>query len=350
MYPFARGFPCGRIATAGPFPARVPRVNRVVDELRQYGPDRVGPGTGAAMDLAAARAWCGRLARGHYENFSVLSSLVPVRLRDDFAAVYAFCRWADDLGDEAGTPGEERLRLLAWWRGELEACFAGAPRHPVFVALRPAVERHSLPIRPFDDLIRAFEEDQLKSRYATWEELRSYCTRSADPVGRIVLGLFGCASEERFALSDRICTALQVVNHVQDVRRDLEERGRIYLPAEFTSGIADFEDRLARSAALGHACDREFLAEYRAAVRPIVDRCWTLFDEGRALLDGLPAEARPVVRLFAEGGESVLAKVEAWNLETCLHRPRLGKGQKAMLVGRAWWGALRARRAAGAAS
>ena len=324
-------------------------MNRVVDDLRQFGPDRVGPGTAPPMGLDEARAWCGRLARGHYENFSVLSSLVPVRLRDDFAAVYSFCRWADDLGDEAGAPGEERLALLAWWRGELEACYAGEPRHPVFVALRPVVERHALPIGPFDDLIRAFEEDQVKSRYATWEELCSYCTRSADPVGRIVLGLFGCASPGRFELSDRICTALQVVNHVQDVRRDLQDRGRIYLPTEFTAGIRDFEVRLARSAELGHACDREFLGEYRAAVRPIVDRCWTLFGEGRALLDGLPAEARPVIRLFAEGGEAVLAKVEAWNLETCLHRPRLGKGRKALLVARAWWGAALARRAAAGA-
>ena len=116
------------------------------------------------MDEPAARAWCAALARGHYENFSVLSGLVPARLRGDFAAVYAFCRWADDLGDDAGEPGADRLRLLAWWRGELQACFAGEPRHPVFVALRPTVTTHALPMAPFDDLIRAFEVDQVQSR------------------------------------------------------------------------------------------------------------------------------------------------------------------------------------------
>ena len=113
-----------------------------------------------AMDETAARAWCASLARGHYENFSVLSGLVPARLRDDFAAVYAFCRWADDLGDEAGEAGADRLRLLAWWRGELEACFAGEPRHPVFVALREAFARCGLSAEPFGDLISAFELDQ----------------------------------------------------------------------------------------------------------------------------------------------------------------------------------------------
>jgi squalene synthase HpnC len=318
-------------------------VERVVDELRRFGPDRVGPGSAPAMDERGARAWCAALARGHYENFSVLSSLVPERLRDDFAAVYAFCRWSDDLGDEAGQAGEERLRLLAWWRGELEACFAGEARHPVFVALRPTVAAHGLPIGPFDDLVRAFEDDQRIARYPTWDGLVGYCRRSADPVGRIVLGLFGARTAANEALSDRICTALQVVNHLQDVRRDLLERDRIYLPAEFTAGIADFEARLRRSAELGHACDREFLAEYRAAVRPIADLCHGLFAEGRPLLDALPADARPVVRLFVEGGESVLERIEAWNLETCLHRPTLSKGRKAFLVARAWLSAHAAR-------
>ena len=116
-------------------------VTIVAEQLRELGPERVGPGMPPPMDEPAAAAWCASLADRQYENFSVLSALVPARLRGDFAAVYAFCRWADDLGDEAGTAGEERLRLLAWWRGELQACYAGTPRHPVFVALRPVVAR-----------------------------------------------------------------------------------------------------------------------------------------------------------------------------------------------------------------
>ncbi len=291
------------------------------------------------MDEPSARAWCAALARGHYENFSVLSGLVPGRLRGDFAAVYAFCRWADDLGDEAGEPGEERLRLLAWWRGELEACFAGEPRHPVFIALRPTVARHALPMSPFDDLIRAFEVDQVQSRWGTWDDLVGYCRLSADPVGRLVLGLFGLATPERVALSDRVCTALQVVNHLQDVRRDLLERDRIYLPQEATAAIPDFEHRLRRAAEAGHAPDHAFLEEYRTALRPLVARCWELFGEGRGLLPTLTPEARPVVRLFVEGGEHVLRSIEHWNLETCIHRPRLGRATKAALVMKAWWGA-----------
>ncbi|MFO0962971.1 MAG: squalene synthase HpnC [Phycisphaerales bacterium] len=290
------------------------------------------------MDEAAARDWCRRLATGHYENFSVLSSLVPVALRDDFAAVYAFCRCADDLGDEVGDPAE-RPALLAQWRAQLQACYAGQPRHPVFVALAPVVRRHGLPIDPFDALIRAFEQDQHCNRYQSWEQLVDYCTRSADPVGRLVLGLFGLASPERVAMSDRVCTALQIANHLQDVRRDLLERDRIYLPAEATAAIPDFEERLRRSAQLGHACDREFLEQYRAAVRPLVRRTWELFAEGRPLLPTLTPQARPVVRLFVEGGESVLVGIERWNYETCLHRPTVGRARKLQLVARAWWGA-----------
>ena len=314
-------------------------MKRVVDELNEFGPAQIGPGVSPPMDEASARAWCQALAEGHYENFSVLSALVPTRMRGDFAAVYAFCRWADDLGDEAGSPGEERLQLLAWWRGELQACFDGAPRHPVFVALRPTVVAYKLSIEPFTDLISAFEEDQVKVRYATWDELDAYCRRSADPVGRLVLSVFGLATQERFTLSDRVCTALQLVNHVQDVRRDLLDRDRIYLPAECTAAIPNFESRLRRTAELGYACDQQFLSEYRAAVRPMVDRCWKLLEEGRTLLPTLTDEAHAVIRLFIEGGERLLGNIEAWNLETCIHRPKLSRTERGMLVMRAWWGA-----------
>jgi squalene synthase HpnC len=308
-------------------------VATIAAQLERNGPERC-----ERMAPEEARAWCRRLALGHYENFSVLSALVPARLRDDFAAVYAFCRWSDDLGDEVGDRARA-LELLAWWRGELAACFEGAPRHPVFVALRPTVERHALDMAPFAALIGAFEQDQTKDRYATWGELLDYCSRSADPVGRIVLALFGQATPERVALSDRTCTALQITNHLQDVRRDLLERDRIYLPAECTAGIRDFELRLRESAEREHACDREFLAEYRAAVRPLAERVWTLFEEGEHLLPLLAAEALPVVRLFGEGGQHVLRQIHHWNYETCIHRPRLGRLTKAWLVARAWMAA-----------
>ncbi|MFM1867734.1 MAG: hypothetical protein RL591_1142, partial [Planctomycetota bacterium] len=147
---------------------------------------RFGPSQTEVVDLDAARAYCRSLTLGRYENFSVLSPLVPEDRRDDFAAVYAYCRWADDLGDEAGSP-ERATELLAWWRGELERLAAGEARHPVFVALRETVTRRGLSLAPFGDLLSAFELDQVKSRYATWDEVVGYCRLSANPVGRIVL-------------------------------------------------------------------------------------------------------------------------------------------------------------------
>jgi squalene synthase HpnC len=290
------------------------------------------------MSAADARNWCRSLAHSHYENFSVLTGLVPPRLRDDFAAVYAFCRWSDDLGDESGST-ERATQLLEWWRHELDACVAGSPRHPVFVALRPTMEAHDLPARPFHDLIDAFQQDQTVTRYDTWDQLTDYCTRSANPVGRLVLGLFGQATPDRLALSDCTCTALQVTNHLQDVRRDLLERDRIYLPRDATASISDFERRLRQTAQQGFACDHQFLAQYRAALQPLVARTWQLFERGDALLATLPKEAVPVVRLFGEGGAHVLRSVQDWNYETCVHRPTSGKLTKLRLLARAWWGA-----------
>src|SRR5262245_10918930 len=203
-----------------------------VQQLDVYGPEHC-----RTLTTAEARHWCLRLATGRYENFSVLSAVVPAELRADFAAVYAFCRWADDLGDEIGDC-QRSLELLAWWRRELQQCFAGQPRHPVFLALGPTIVKHRLPIEPFDDLIRAFEQDQSVTRFDTWNQLVGYCRLSADPVGRLVLMLCGEErSEEVFRLSDCICTALQLTNHWQDVRRDIVERDRIYVPRDLVTQL-----------------------------------------------------------------------------------------------------------------
>jgi squalene synthase HpnC len=301
-----------------------------IQHLERFGPDRC-----EALAVGDARAWCRRLAGSHYENFSVLSSLVPHDRRDDFAAVYAFCRWADDLGDEAGDPARS-LELLGWWRRELQACFQGSPRHPVFVALRPTIERCELPIEPFDDLIQAFEQDQAVTRYDTWHQLIDYCARSANPVGRLVLMVLGeDRADDRFAMSDAVCTALQLTNHWQDVKRDLLERDRIYVPRDMIK-IRDFEDRLRRSASQGWAVDHAFLGESRALIRACVNRTWPLFEKGAPLPDTLSPSARPVVWLFAAGGQRVLSLIEMWNYETVLHRPTLSKAAKALLIGRAW--------------
>lgn len=294
-----------------------------------------GPGHGAEPTLRDAQAWCARLTRGRRENFSVLSALLPPQLVDDFCAVYAFCRVADDLGDESPSR-EAALERLAWWRAGLHECMAGMPRHPVFVALAPVVARHSLPAAPFDDLISAFELDQRVDRWETWDDLLGYCRLSADPVGRIVLMLLGEPREgEAVAASDAICTALQLTNHWQDVRRDLIERDRIYLPRELWQGER-FEERLSATCRMGYAPDREFLECFRRSLQAAVARTWPLFERGRALLPLVAPAHRPLVGLFPAGGERVLRLVESMHYETCIARPRLSVAVRALLVARAW--------------
>ncbi len=179
---------------------------------------------------AEAEQYTRWLATHHYENFHVVSFLLPKRLHQDFYNVYAFCRWADDLGDEIGDTAES-LRLLAWWRGELEAMYAGQVQHPVFVALEGTARKYELPKQLFADLISAFEQDQRVTRYANWDELFGYCRCSANPVGRLVLRLCGYSDAERDRMSDATCTALQLANFWQDVTVDLE-KDRVYLPLD----------------------------------------------------------------------------------------------------------------------
>jgi len=310
-----------------------------VQQLEVFGPDRCD-----TLTVDQARHWCLRLAHGRYENFSVITSLVPKDLRMDFAALYAFCRWADDLGDEIGNR-QRSLELLAWWRRELQQCFAGQPRHPVFLALAPTIQLHSLPMEPFDDLIRAFEQDQTIDRYQTWNQLLEYCALSANPVGRLVLMICGePRTATAFARSDDICTALQLTNHFQDIKRDIFERNRIYVPREMIN-IDDFERRLIASAQQGYGVDREFLGQSRDLVRRCVERTWPLFESGEALLDMIGPQTRPIVWLLSAGGQHVLRMIGMWNYETALYRPKLSKMRRVLLVANAWWMARRASRA-----
>ena len=282
----------------------------ILDELKTYGPDRC-----AALSVAGARAYTRRIARAHGENFSVATWLLPRGLREDFFAVYAFCRWADDLADEAGGP-ERALGLLAWWREELDRCFAGRPRHPVFVALGPTLEKHGLPREPFTDLLDAFVRDQTVCRYENWPQLLDYCTRSANPVGRLVLMMMGYRDQERFALADATCTALQLTNFWQDVRRDLMERGRVYLPADLLAQHGADLDQMAGLARLNRAalCDScavgrggpagavaGLLRAYRAALGELAGRTRPLFDRGRALWPEVRPQVRGDLQLFTLG-------------------------------------------------
>lgn len=315
---------------------------RIQEDLAINGPDAPVSGW-SGVGVAEARSRARRLARSHRENFSVLTRLVPHDVRDDFAAVYAFCRTADDLGDEIGDPGRA-LELLGWWRTEIDAAWSGEPRHWVFRALSPTIERFQLDRKPFEDLVSAFEQDQTVDRYETWEGLFDYCRRSADPVGRIVLRLLDeTATPEQLERSDAICTALQLTNHWQDLRRDLLERDRIYIPRESIE-IEDFEARFRRTAEQGWACDDRFLEESRGLVRACVDRTWASFEAGGSLPESLGPRAAPVIEVLANGGARVLRSIEDWDYETVLHRPTLGFTAKIAIVLRAWVNTRSARR------
>ena len=296
--------------------------------LARYGPDSTTP----PPTPAQARQYVRLVTRVHYENFSVASVLLPARLRPHFHAVYAYCRWADDLADESGG-GPEALRLLAWWRGQLLACYDGKATHPVFLALRETIEAFAIPPEPFLDLLVAFEQDQRVGSYRTFADLLGYCANSADPVGRLVLYLFGCHDEERGALSDSICTALQLANFWQDVSRDLDI-GRVYLPVEdrLRFGVGD-EDLVARR------CTPAFgkMLEFEVA------RTRDLMFRGYRLVDLVPAEFRPTLELFIEGGLAILTRIEQGGYDTLSRRPSLTPWDKGLLVARAGWRRLRSR-------
>lgn len=275
--------------------------------------------------LAEAEAYTRWLATSHYENFHVVSFLLPKELHQDFYNVYAYCRWSDDLGDETGDPAES-LRLLDWWRHELRATYAGSPpNHPVFVALRATAVRRDLPVEPFANLLKAFVQDQTVTRYEDWDAVFAYCVNSADPVGRLLLMLCGYRDEERFRLSDKICTGLQLANFWQDVSVDLE-KGRIYLPLALLRkhGVEE-ADVLARR-------DSPAL---RAAVKEAVGVARELFLEGRPLVGTLDRRLALDIDLFVRGGMQVLRKIEAMDYGVLLARPKIGKAERLTLLLRA---------------
>jgi squalene synthase HpnC len=282
--------------------------------------------TQPAYTLAAAREYCRRYTRSHSENFSVATLFLPRRLLPHFHAVYSFCRWSDDLGDETGG-GERALALLAEWRAELLRCYEGTPRHPITIALADTIRRFHIPSQSFTDLISAFEQDQTVKQYETYVQLHDYCRRSANPVGRILLHLFECFDESNAALSDHICTALQLTNFWQDVARD-HAIGRIYLPAE---------DRRHFGYADADLAAETYNAAFVALMRFEVGRARALFDRGVALVARVPGEVRIDVELFARGGLAVLRKIETLQYNVWRRRPRLAKLEKAALVGRALW-------------
>ena len=268
----------------------------------------VVPPVAAAPSLDDSYAHCAALARSHYENFTVVSRLLPRALRPSLEALYAFCRSTDDIGDER--PGD-RLAQLDEWERQLSRCYAGDPTHPVMVALQDVIRRCNIPDEPFRRLIQANRMDQTGGRFASYGDLLHYCAHSANPVGRMVLHVLGDRSAESRRLSDAVCTALQLANFWQDVRRDYA-KGRIYLPLEDLHRFGCSEERIARGVAD---------AAFRDLMRFEVERARALFAAGRPLVDRLRGRPRLAVALFVGGGTRVLDAIREQDYDVLSRRP-----------------------------
>ena len=264
------------------------------------------------------------LATHHYENFNVVSWLLPRQLHQDFYNVYAYCRWSDDLGDEV--PDADRaLRLLDSWEDEVRAIYESGndPAHPVLIALRETIRAKNIPVDPFLSLLRAFRQDQVVHRYENWEDVYNYCVYSANPVGRLVLYVCGYGDKERQCLSDFTCTALQLANFWQDVSLDLE-KGRIYIP---------LDELVAHGLTEGEIVARKFDQRYVALMKSLIARARELFRQGLPLAQRVDPALRIDIELFSRGGLAILDAIERSGYNTLDHRPALTKATKLKLVG-----------------
>jgi squalene synthase HpnC len=278
----------------------------------------------AGCSAETAQQYTRWLATHHYENFNVVSWLLPRELHQHFYNIYAYCRWADDLGDEIPETARA-LELLDWWQSELDACYEGRASHSVFVALHETIVAKDIPKQPFADLLRAFRQDQTVKRYPTWDSVIGYCRYSANPVGRLVLYLCGYRDAERQRLSDATCTALQLANFWQDVSRDLE-KGRIYIPLDAAAeqGLTEAD-----------IVERRFDHHYVALMKDLIARTRVLFAEGMPLAKMVDGRLSVDLEMFSRGGIAVLDAIETQGYDTLHHRPAIGKGKQIRLLGRA---------------
>jgi squalene synthase HpnC len=281
--------------------------------------------------LREAQAWCRNLATSHYENFHVATWFLPKRVRPHFESIYAFSRAADDLGDEVADR-DTATRLLGEWRMMLDECYDHPERsqHPVFVALHYTIATTDVPRCLFADLITAFEMDQCVTKQESLEDLLRYSHFSANPVGRLVLWVSGYRDEQRAALSDKVCTALQLANFWQDVVEDWE-RGRRYLPADQMRRFGVTDEMIAA---------KHCTPEFRAMMVSLVQYAGEMLHEGGAISSTVDAELALTLRLFVQGGRAALDGVIAENYDVLRQRPSVSKGTKAKLLGGALLGKL----------
>jgi len=273
------------------------------------------------MTVQEAEQHTRELATSHYENFHVVSFLLPKHLHQDFYNVYAYCRTADDLADEI-PDREESLRQLNDWRAQLNLMYQGDAAHPIFVALKGTAAKYGIPRQPFDDLITAFIQDRNKARYANWDEVLDYCVYSANPVGRLVLYLCGYSDAERQRLSDATCTALQLANFWQDVTVD-QLKDRVYLPLDLLAKHNYTVEEL-----FAHQFDERF----RSIMREAVDRARGLFLTGLPLARMVNRRLAVDLELFSRGGMKVLEKIEQQNYDVLSRRPKISKVERAGLL------------------
>lgn len=278
----------------------------------------------AAPSLAEAQRYCERLAKTHYENFSVATWFLPRRLRQHFYNVYAYCRISDDLGDEVGN-AQQSLELLDQWEAELNACYAGTPKHPVFVALAETVKQCGIPKHEFSDLLIAFRQDQTVTRFETFDDVLGYCRYSANPVGHLVLYLCGYSDAERQQLSDYTCTALQLANFWQDVYVDYG-KGRIYLPLEDMRRFGVSGEDIAQ---------RRATPQFIGLMKFEVERAREWFARGLPLVKTVNHELAIDLELFSRGGQEILNAIERQGFDVLRTRPVISKSRKLLLVARA---------------
>jgi len=310
-------------------PATPPGTSEVasLDELIERGWSALPPAyriPDVAPTLDEARAYCKQLAESHYENFHVASWFLPKALRPHFHSIYAYCRISDDLGDEVGDTAVA-LALLDLWGRELDACYEGRARHPVFVALHETIRACSIPKEPFADLLTAFRHDQTVTRFATMQDVFAYCRYSANPVGRLVLYACGEVSEEKFRLSDATCTALQLANFWQDVRVDFA-KGRVYLPQDDMQRFGVTDETIVAGVAT---------QEFRELLRHEVNFARSLFEQGLSLIGMVNRELALDLDLFSRGGLEILRAIEHANFDVLSGRPAISKGTKLQLALRA---------------